>query len=285
MQLRTIFCYLIFLWLDYLPFFWHAPLWMTQGYLIAVSVLMAISLTRIPEWTAWMILGVVSLWDLFAVLAPCGPLRLLLETAQQREEPIPGLLYSVDRDNVIRARNQPSVAKINTVDDSSENNNDNDKSNIPDTATTNSVNNDENNNNVDSSNTNTDTDNNTNNNNNNNSINDTATSADKPTNTQQHLPSNTEEDDAPTEVHGVKLGLGDFIFYSLLVARAALFDLTTVFACFIGITMGLCATLFLLAIFRKALPALPFSILLGILFYFLTRFLVTPWSQFLTSFN
>jgi len=254
---------------------------MTQGYLIAVSVLMAISLTRIPEWTAWMILGVVSLWDLFAVLAPCGPLRLLLETAQQREEPIPGLLYSVDRDNVIRARNQPSATKINTVDDSSKINNDNDKSNIPDTTTTSPVNN-ENNNNINSNDTSNDTNNNTNNNN---SINDTATSADKPTNNQQHLPSNTEEDDSPTEVHGVKLGLGDFIFYSLLVARASLFDLTTVFACFIGITMGLCATLFLLAIFRKALPALPFSILLGILFYFLTRFLVAPWSQFLTSFS
>jgi len=101
---------------------------------------------------------------------------------------------------------------------------------------------------------------------------------------QPLLTSTTDEDDEVPEVHGVKLGLGDFIFYSLLVARAALFDMTTVFACFIGITMGLCATLFLLAIFRKALPALPFSILLGILFYCLTRFLVTPWSQFLTNF-
>jgi len=163
-----------------LAVFWHAPLWMTQGYLIAVSVLMAISLTRIPEWTAWMILGVVSLWDLFAVLAPCGPLRLLLETAQQREEPIPGLLYSVDRDNVIRARNQPSTTKINADDEdnSSKNNSDNSKSkkstNITDT-TTNSVNNDETNHNINNTSNDNDNDNN-NNTKDSNSTNDTTTS-------------------------------------------------------------------------------------------------------------
>jgi len=75
---------------------------------------------------------------------------------------------------------------------------------------------------------------------------------------------------------GIKLGLGDFVFYSVLVGRAAMYDLMTVYACYLAIISGLGCTLILLSVCRQALPALPISIALGVLFYFLTRLLMEP---------
>ncbi|EHA8591956.1 putative Presenilin-like protein [Cocos nucifera] len=75
---------------------------------------------------------------------------------------------------------------------------------------------------------------------------------------------------------GIRLGLGDFVFYSVLVGRAAMYDLMTVYACYLAIISGLGCTLILLSVCRQALPALPISITLGVAFYFLTRLLMEP---------
>ncbi|KAM9953484.1 hypothetical protein ACTFIR_008555 [Dictyostelium discoideum] len=159
--------------------FWYAHQYVNQLYLVIISVLMAISLTRLPQWTIFTLLVIVAIYDLFAVLCPRGPLKVLVELSQERNENIPALVYETGKGS---------------------------DSNL-------------------------------------------------------------------------KLGLGDFIFYSLLISRAALVHMSCVFSTFIAILTGLFLTLLCLAIFKKALPALPISIFLGILFYYLSNNFLTPFVE------
>mmetsp|Transcript_15273 Transcript_15273/g.25189 ORF Transcript_15273/g.25189 Transcript_15273/m.25189 type:complete len:552 (-) Transcript_15273:474-2129(-) len=73
--------------------FWKSPTVVTQGYLILVSVVLAWTFTKMPDWTMWMLLAALVIYDIAVVLTPKGPLKMLVELAQQRNEPIPGLIY------------------------------------------------------------------------------------------------------------------------------------------------------------------------------------------------
>ncbi len=156
----------------------RVPLPLQQAYLVAISALLGWSATQLPQWSTWGLLAAVSIWDLIAVLTPRGPLKLLVEEAEARNEPIPGLVYSSG---------------------------------------------------------------------------------------------------GPSEI---KLGLGDFVFYSLLVGRASMSGAAPALACALAVLAGLCATLALLPVLKKVLPALPISIAVGILFYFTTELALAPLARF-----
>ena len=64
-------------------FFWPAPVLLKQGYLVVTGVVTAYMFTFVPEWTTWTLLIAMALYDLYAVLVPGGPLKVLLSTATQ----------------------------------------------------------------------------------------------------------------------------------------------------------------------------------------------------------
>lgn len=74
------------------------PLIIQQLYLIHNSSIVAVLIVNIlPGWTPWMLLGLLVVWDLFAAMAPFGPLNLIVSMAEKRGiVDMPGLVYSTD---------------------------------------------------------------------------------------------------------------------------------------------------------------------------------------------
>lgn len=244
---------------------WKGPLRLQQAYLILMSALLALVFYKfLPDWTGWLILGVISIWDLIAVLCPKGPLRILVETAQERGEPIfPALIYSSTVVYMVTAVDPPSEPQFAAINATST-----DPANDVHEPLTEQQRNDR----AAAR--------------NNNARRQLIPRNDVPQTAERQEParyiverSNSPVVDDDDDEKGVKLGLGDFIFYSILLAKAsALGDWNVTIACYVSLLIGLCLTLLLLAMFRKALPALPISITFGLILYFSTVYIMGPFS-------
>uniref|UniRef100_A0A0A9CPB6 Presenilin n=1 Tax=Arundo donax TaxID=35708 RepID=A0A0A9CPB6_ARUDO len=272
------------------------PIALHQAALVAVAVLTAFWFTLLPEWTTWALLVAMAIYDLAAVMLPGGPLRVLLELAMERNEEIPALVYEARPVDPRHGRNwrlwrdgrQPGgdLDASSTVEVIGEvlgrnldaNSGSCSTSRVHEVGTfAGAVNNSRQTTLV------------------------PALSSDSPIEQAgevsalrehrvvvadmrvpliQPRPERSGEEQEDEDGIGlsssgaIKLGLGDFIFYSVLVGRAAMYDYMTVYACYLAIIAGLGVTLLLLAFFRRALPALPVSITLGVVFYVLTRTLL-----------
>ena len=270
------------------------PLYVTQLYLVALATIFAWNLAQFEDWTAWCLLIALALYDLCAVLTPCGPLKALVNLMEERGQPMPGLLYEAQVGGPPAEFTRPDTpgeqedARPRTLEDAG--------AAAVAAATV------------------------------------TAPPAPPPpppraaaegargggalklaagsgglreggeggeggvvvsplAGEEQRrqeinlgpLPMGGEGEEAmddPDESDGsVKLGIGDFVFYSVLVGKAAMSGFATLAACFLVILAGLGGTLLLLSVYKKALPALPISIFLGCIFFFCTRVFIVPYME------
>ncbi|KAL1314216.1 hypothetical protein HN51_040987 [Arachis hypogaea] len=272
------------------------PIIVRQSYMVCLGISVAAWLTKLPEWTTWVLLVALAAYDLVAVLAPGGPLKMLVELASSRNEELPALIYEARPTTVARAgsRGGTSLGLLVTGVTAGE------PSSAPSSSSSSAIelqavsrdNKDRNVN--DNLNENRDYGGNEY------SVvamggfggersqggrNDEEERSPLVGNgggeggivdEERHEGNESRGGDVEIAERGIKLGLGDFVFYSVLVGRAAMYDLMTVYACYLAIISGLGCTLILLSVCRQALPALPISITLGVLFYFLTRLLMEP---------
>lgn len=229
--------------------FYYSHARLLQVYLVVLSVIIGWMLTRLPEWSSWSILLFVAIYDIVAVLCPKGPLRMLLEAAEERKEPLPGFIYDSNGEG------QTQLAPTRAVQPLPLREGRNQGVATPSEKGETKVSR-------------------------------SKSRAAAPTNQQVDDPPAEDEDDPFSEADPgrfFKLGLGDFIFYSLLVGRAATSSFAAWVVSYVFVLMGLVGTLCSLLFLRgkvPALPALPISIFLGVGFFFITKFVAAPFVYF-----
>ncbi|TKR81821.1 hypothetical protein L596_015635 [Steinernema carpocapsae] len=235
--------------LGYLVFFTsRTPLWFHQLYVITnCSIVSVFYLRMFPVYTAWFVLLFVIGWDWFAVLTPYGPLNLVQEKAADYSQDIlKFLMFSAE------SCEQEQQNEAHLEDSSCDADIELEKSAFED--------------NIEQE--------------------DAATEA-EPEEEPEKIEKQgeiQEEDVFPTPTafdafndDRVRLGMGDFVFYGVLVGKAACSgSIVATAAAYIGVCVGLLLTL--MVVFKRddTVPALPNSIALGMLLHFGTLHLVEP---------
>jgi presenilin 1 len=239
-------------------FLWPGSLRVKQTFLVLISVIVAYYfVTQIAEWTTWTMLVFMAIYDLYAVLTPNGPLRKIVELSQEREEAIPALVYE--------ARGGSGVGDVGRRRRRTKSSGDEQQQKGDDGA---SLDGDlepldgdlEPENEVGER----------------TSLLGGKGSKEETASILERFGDDGDDADIRDLPDGIKLGLGDFIFYSVLVGRSAMQSLFCAVFCYVAVISGLIITLAGLAVHKAALPALPVSIALGVITFVSIKFLVEP---------
>lgn len=314
--------------------FWRAPPIVTQAFLVLISIATALVFLSLPDWTVWILLVLLIIYDACMVLCPGGCLNLLVKKSEERGDAIPGLLYTAaafiwksggrendscsgsgscscsdsdlgsgsgsgdetplnnpycnneeNNDNVINEEEEEAnegkpLVEIPEKDKEAEHEKENENEEVLVKSSSKS----------------------------------TLKYKIEGKNAKIHAASSSEEEheveekqkkenkhtksrrkkngkkrvrkakeagdsDEEEEDESVKLGIGDFVFYGILVTRAARIGWDITVLTMLAVLLGLSLTLVCLVIFERPLPALPFSLFLGIIFYVTGAMTFRPFSN------
>jgi presenilin 1 len=252
--------------------FWRAPQIVTQIFLVIVSVLIALVFLTLPDWTIWMLLGLLVVYDACVVLCPHGLLNILIKKSEERGDEIPALVYSAavyfmgvsDEEDVqslsllepkaeeSKKEKEKEKEKKKTKRKRKGKGKENEKGKRKGKRKQNE------------------------------GEGEGEEKGEEGKEEEQEGEGEEEEDE--DEERGVRLGLGDFCFYGILVTRAARLGWDLVILCVFAVILGLALTLIVLALLRRPLPALPFSLILGIVFFVIGAMTFRPFGMNLRDF-
>lgn len=268
-----------------LAVFWRAPAVVTQIVMVIISILIALVFLNLPDWTVWILLGLLVIYDCCVVLCPHGLLKMIIEKSEERGDALPALIYSSaayygidhpgdeyegweerqrrreeeeeeessssssssdkeldvlpDNEDDLKGTKQPKAEKSSSYEEEE----DNPLSvKLDDTTETTALPNSE----IPEA---------------------SATSAPEEDEKKKKRKKKKKKRTFDKDEEGIKLGLGDFVFYGILITRAARIGWDIIILCVLAVILGLSITLLCLAKFQRALPALPFSLVLGTIFF------------------
>ncbi len=206
----------------------------TKSYYVIISILMSWNFSAFDIYPTFTFLFMLSIYDIFAVLSPCGPLNKLIQSMKIKKKPLTGLFFEVTVDDTKHGKGKEAVKDIELASTSEVGYHPvpQEDSDLSSHSTTN--------------------------------ITDEDSSIASSTNN-----SNSNVD---TKLRKIQLGLGDLVFYSVLTDQALTSPKGGIIAficCSITILFGLLYTIHLLTKHRQPLPALPIGIIGGIIMYFL----------------
>lgn len=187
-------------------------------FLIYISLLVSnFCIIIFSSEVGWALLVILIIWDMIAVLTPCGPLNLLiklLKSRQKQNEKVflpPVMIYNTVIFNSIINEQDMQQTSNKTIHDS-------------------------------------------------------------------------DTDDETNSPYRPSLGMGDFIFYSLLVGMVRQgHTLITVVTSILNILVGLLATMICLIWFNRALPALPISLTISIINVAIFTYCAEPFAKHLNA--